>query len=103
MTKKYCTIDFLLLEDGDVWNMDTLANKLSPFKAVSFSRTNHLDFIRTQVKGNIAWVAYSNSADMVINGQKMNVQWLESAVLVKEGNEWKIQLLHSTPLNSSTN
>ena len=100
--KQYCTTDFLLLEDGEVWNLDTLANKLRPFRAMSFSRTNHLNFIRTQVKGTTAWVAYHNAADMVINGQKMNVQWLESAVLVKVGNEWRIQLLHSTPLNSNT-
>src|SRR5688500_940183 len=76
--KQHCTKDFLLLEDGEVWSLDTLANKLSPFRAVSFSRRNHLEFIRTEVKGATAWVAYNNAADMIINGQKMNVQWLES-------------------------
>ena len=103
MMKQYTTKDFLLLEDGAVWNMDTLTNKLSPLKTISFSRTNHLDFIQTEVKGTTAWVAYNNTADMTVNGQKRNVRWLESAVLLKEGKEWKVQLLHSTTLKPKSN
>jgi ketosteroid isomerase-like protein len=95
---QYITKDFLLLEDGAVWNMDTLIVKIGPLKTVSFSRTNHLNFIQTEVKGNTAWVAYNNAADMTVNGNKRSVQWVESAVLIKEGNEWKIQMLHSTPV-----
>ena len=98
MMEQYTTKDFILLEDGAVWNMDTLTNKLSPLKTMSFSRTNHLDFIQTEIKGSTAWVAYNNTADMSVSGQTMNVQWLESAVLVKEGKDWKIKMLHSTPL-----
>ncbi len=98
MVGRHSTEDFLLLEDGAVWNMDTLASRLNPLKAVSFSRTNRLDFIRTEVEGNSAWVAYNNAADMVVNGQKRNIQWLESAFLVKQGNDWKVRMLHSTVL-----
>jgi hypothetical protein len=101
--KQHTTKDFLLLEDGAVWNMDTLTSKLNPLKSGSFSRTNHLNFIHTEVKGNTAWVAYNNSAEMSVNGQKKNVQWLESAVLVKESKDWKVQLLHSTPLKPKNN
>ena len=103
MMKQYTTKGFLLLEDGAVWNLDTLTSKLNPLKTVSFSRTNHLNFIHTDVKGNTAWVAYHNAADVSVNGQKRNVEWLESAVLVKEGKEWKIQLLHSTRLKPRIN
>lgn len=98
LMQQYTTKNFLLLEDGAVWNMDTLTKKLSPLKTMSFSRTNHLNFIRTEVTGSTAWVAYYNTADMSVNGQKMNVQWLESALLVNEGNGWKIKMLHSTTL-----
>lgn len=98
MVGRHSTEDFLLLEDGAVWNMDTLASRLNPLKAVSFSRTNRLDFIRTEVEGNSAWVAYNNAADMVVNGQKRTIQWLESAFLVKQGNDWKVRMLHSTVL-----
>ncbi len=94
--KLYATKDFLLLEDGAVWNLDSLNNKINEMRAVTLTRVNHLNFIQTEVKGNIAWAAYHNKADMSINGQKMNIEWLESAVLVKEGTDWKIRLLHST-------
>lgn len=98
LIKRYSTKNFLLLEDGAIWNMDTLISKLNQLTAISFSRTNHLNFIQTEVKQNSAWVAYKNVADMKVDGQKMNVQWLESAFLVKEGRNWKIRLLHSTTL-----
>ncbi|MBJ6109589.1 nuclear transport factor 2 family protein [Hymenobacter sp. BT523] len=94
--KQYITTDFLLLEDGAVWNIDTLVNKIKPLKATGYTRVNHLNFFRTDVKGNTAWVAYDNAAEMSAGERKRSRQWLESAVLVKEGKDWKIQLLHST-------
>lgn len=96
LMKQYTTPDFLLLENGAVWTMDTLLAKVAPLKSTNFSRINHLDFIRTEVTGNTAWVAYHNRADMVVNGQPSTRQWLESASLVKQGNDWQISLLHST-------
>jgi hypothetical protein len=96
--KEFSTKDLMILESGVVWNLDTIAHKVDNLKAVSFSRTNHLDFIKTEIKGNTAWSVYNNSADMIINGLEVHAKWLESAVLVKEGKEWKIKLLHSTSL-----
>lgn len=90
------THDFLLLEEGEVWNMDTFTKELNKLKTISFSRTNHLDFIQTEINGSSAWVVYNNAADIAVNEQKMSIQWLESAVLMKEGSDWKIRLLHST-------
>ena len=99
MIKRHVTTDFVLLEDGAVWTTDTLINKLNPLKAARFSRINHLRFIQTDVKGNTAWVAYYNTADMTINETKRTANWLESAFLVKQGGIWKIRLLHSTVVN----
>ena len=96
LIKSQVTSDFLLLEDGAVWTVDTLINKISPLKSVRFKRVNHLTFIQTEIKGNTAWVAYRNIADMTINEQKSGREWLESAFLVKQGANWKIRVLHST-------
>ena len=103
LMKQQVTKDFLLLENGAVWNIDTLVGKLSPLKTLNFSRKNYIDIIRTDIKGNMAWVAYNNAADMSMGGQAMHVQWLESAVLVKDKKNWKIQLLHSTRLSPQPN
>ena|SRR5258706_10686666 len=96
--KEFSAKDLTILESGVVWNLDTIARKVDNLKGASFSRTNHLDFIQTEIKGNTAWAVYYNSADMVINGLEVHRQWLESAVLVKEDKLWKIKLLHSTTL-----
>ena len=98
--KEFSTKDLTILESGAVWNLDTLSHKVDELKAVNFSRTNHLDFVQTEIKGNIAWSVYHNTADMIINGLEVHRQWLESAVLVKEGKVWKIKLLHSTTLKT---
>ncbi len=63
---------------------------------MTFKRTNNLNFIKTEVKGNTAWVYYNNTAEMTINGKQRNANWLESAVLVKKDKDWKVKLLHST-------
>jgi hypothetical protein len=98
--KEFSAKDITILESGAVWNLDTLFRKVEQLKAVSFSRTNHLDFVQTEIKGTIAWSVYYNSADMIIDGVEVHRKWLESAVLAKEGKVWKVKLLHSTTLKT---
>jgi rhodanese-related sulfurtransferase len=97
--KAYTTADFMVLESGEVWNMDTLVNKISPLKNSGIQRLNKFEFIRTEQKGNIAWVSYHNTANFSLNDRKRSVHWLESAVLIKENGRWKIKLLHSTTVS----
>jgi hypothetical protein len=97
--KAYTTPDFLLLEDGALWNMDTLVSRIAPFKGQAFKRVNRFDFVRTEWKGDRAWTSYWNTADMLINNNPFTVSWLESAVLVKQQGRWRIQMLHSTRLH----
>ncbi len=92
----FCTADVKILENGVVWNVDTLRLKINQAKAKNIKRVNQLDFIQTEVQGNIAWTTYHNRADISMNGKSRTIQWLESAVLVKEEKMWKVKLLHST-------
>lgn len=94
--KAYATEDFILLEDGHLWNMDTLVNKISTRKNSGIKRVNKFQFIKTEQNENIAWVSYHNTADFSLNEKQQTVNWLESAVLKKEDRRWKIKLLHST-------
>lgn len=96
--KEFSTTDLTILESGVVWNLDTLARKIVQLKGASFSRTNHLDFLQTEIKASTAWAVYYNTADMTINGLEVHAKWLESAILVKESKAWKVKLLHSTTL-----
>jgi hypothetical protein len=100
--KEFSTKDLTILESGVVWNLDTLASKVDQLKSASFSRTNHLDFIQTEIKANTGWAIYYNTADMIINGLEVHAKWLESVVLVKESKVWKVKLLHSTTLKKKS-
>jgi ketosteroid isomerase-like protein len=90
------TVDFLLLEQGMIWNLDTLQNKLAKPKPAGYSRKNRFEFFETRITGKRAWVGYHNYADFETAAGKRKIHWLESAVLVKEKNSWKLEMMHST-------
>ena len=90
------TLDFLLLEQGMIWNLDTLQNKLAKPKPAGYSRKNRFEFFETRLTGKRAWVGYHNYADFETAAGKRTIHWLESAVLVKEKKSWKLEMMHST-------
>ena len=96
--KEYTTMDFILLEHGEIWNMDTLIHKISAGRNANIKRVNKFEFIKTEQKRKVAWVSYHNTAEISFNERQRTVRWLESAVLRKEKGRWKIKLLHSTRL-----
>ncbi|MFC3414647.1 DUF4440 domain-containing protein [Algoriphagus hitonicola] len=95
----YYTEDFLLLEQGEVWdNKMILAyfdrTKQNPSPSI---RTNRFDFIETKVTGNTAWIAYHNYATFSQNGEEtQQLYWLESATAIKTKKGWRLDMLHST-------
>lgn len=92
------TSDIMILEHGEVWTMDTIRQKMTFFKSLNPTRVNSIKFLKTEITGNTAWVVYDNRAVITLNDQKYEYIWLESAVLVRSGNDWKIKMLHSTRL-----
>ena len=92
------TEDFQLLEHGEDWTMQELIDAVQP-KGKPYVRKNFFYQIRAYQKGDIAWVSYWNKAEITRDGGLRTVVWLESAVVVKEDEHWKIQLLHSTRLD----
>jgi len=98
--RSYCQADFTLLENGEIWSLDTLEAKLKPNFGKGMRRINTINFSRIQVKGATAWVAYSNQADIAMRDRKVTINWLESAVLEKSKGRWKLNMLHSTKLPS---
>lgn len=100
---KYYTKDFVLLENGEVWNNDSIANYLD--KAVlrkpSPTRINTIEIIEIKVSNKVAWVAYHNYATFSIDNKIIrNAHWLESATAILTENGWKLEMLHSTPIKN---
>lgn len=101
--EQYYTDDFLLLEHGEIWTNDTIAAYL--LKAAKREnrpkRINRFDFIKVEVTGDRAWVAYHNYADFFDGENQVGeMYWLESAELIRTDEGWKAKMLHSTRVKS---
>ena len=92
------TRDFTILEHGVIWNIDTLGAFAAKPLPAGFKRINTFDFFQADVRKDMAFVSYRNKAEISTPGQLRTVQWLESAVFIKEGKSWKLKMLHSTRL-----
>jgi ketosteroid isomerase-like protein len=95
----FYTEDFILLEDGEVWDTKILLDyftkgKQNPNPTV---RVNRFEFIKTTVSGDRGWVAYHNYATISREGEVVReVEWLESATAVRTASGWRLDMLHST-------
>ena len=97
----YHTDDFILLEQGLVWNNDSIARYLleeqKRREEVQYQRLNRFDYVRSVQRQNTIWVAYKNYGTWVKGSDTLGTaQWLESAIAIRENDQWKIQQLHST-------
>ena len=63
---------------------------------MDFKRINSFDFINTTVADNTAWVTYNLHSEITRNGKQATVQWMETVIVIKEKQKWKIKVLHST-------
>ena len=89
---------FILLENGEIWTIDTLANKISRPKPEGYLRRNSFDFLETKIDKNRAWIYYKNKAEITSKTRNATIKWLESAILRKEKGRWRMELMHSTPM-----
>ncbi|GAA4268640.1 nuclear transport factor 2 family protein [Hyunsoonleella aestuarii] len=94
----YHTDDFILLEHGEVWNNDTIANwcKRAKLRDKGVKRINNFEFFKSKKEGNRIWMAYNNYATIKSDTLENNFQWLESIVAIKKDSVWKLELMHST-------
>lgn len=110
---KFYTEDFLLMEDGTVWNNDSVRYAVNNIKERfespennknKFERINRFEFFKSYSEGNSGWIAYHNYADIQMNGVSIaKIHWIETATFIKENNGWRIQMLHSTTFKDNKN
>ncbi|MEJ8817259.1 YybH family protein [Lacibacter sp. H407] len=100
--KAMSTSDITLYEYGGVWTIDTLILKAITLNtAKEFARTNTFEFIHTTVDNKMALVNYRLQSVIMRDGKQATLQWLETVVLIKERNQWKVKHLHSTLIKRS--
>lgn len=94
--RQLATDDYLLLEHGEIM---TLEQDVASFKspaAAKKTRTDAFEFHAVRIDGASAYAIYTLRSDIRAEGVVTHRTWLESAVLRRSGDAWKICLLHST-------
>jgi ketosteroid isomerase-like protein len=97
------TEDYLILENGELLDAEgDIA--LMPEPDSSYERTDTFDFRYVKIEGDIAYTVYFLKAEIKdkTNGT-INKEWLESTILRRSGDGWKIALLHSTRITKPQN
>lgn len=93
--KNATTDDFIIYEDGKVWNNDSLISlmKLYPNSKVDYS----FDNFKINIDYSVGNMYYFNHGNFVLNDTiKMEFSWIESATFIKTDNGWKMNFMHST-------
>ncbi|MBI1781700.1 MAG: nuclear transport factor 2 family protein [Sphingobacteriales bacterium] len=97
--KIFVTNNVRLYEYGQVWTIDTLIRKIVQARSIpDFKRTNSFEFVNTSIHQKTAWVTYYLQSIITRNGKEETVNWMETVILLKEKDQWKINVLHSTRL-----
>ena len=92
------TADFLLLEHGEIWDNQTIADWCvrAQQRDQGVTRINSFELIDAKLNEDKLWMAYHNNAVLKTDSLTRNLQWLESVVAVKDNGKWKLELMHST-------
>ncbi len=96
----YYTDDFILIENGEIWNTDSVRNYLEKarLRIPKPTRENKFDFFKMEIMEDVAWVSYHNYATFTTqNSAPRVIHWLETIIAVRTELGWRIKLLHNSP------
>jgi len=96
--KSNCIKDYLLVEKGDVWDMEKESEWYKNDASKVYNRKDYFTFRLVNISGNTAYAIYHLQSDFTENGNSTTKYWNESAVFKKINDQWKIALIHSTPI-----
>jgi ketosteroid isomerase-like protein len=93
------TEDYLLLENGELM---TAAQDIAlmPRPEDEYKRSDVFDFRSVTIEGTVAYAVYFLRSEMSDRKQGARKrEWLESIVLRRSGDRWRVALLHSTRIS----
>lgn len=88
--------DFYAFEAGGRITGDALIDLIKKAHAAGKVYVWTVNEPEVHIDGSTAWVTYINRGSIKDASETKNVSWLESAVLRKEKDNWRIQFFHST-------
>ena len=96
--KSFCTEDYLLIENGEIWNMEREAIDYKKKAQRIVLRNDYFDFKYVKVENNTAYAVYGLRSEITESGKLTTRHWNESTIFRKVDGSWKIALIHSTPI-----
>jgi ketosteroid isomerase-like protein len=96
--RSLCTPDYLILDNGEISNLDQDIAYLGAHPEAWRGRTDHFDFRKVIVRGDEAYVVYFLNSEIRHGKLVEHRHYLESAVLRRSAHGWRVFLLHSTKL-----
>lgn len=94
-----CTPDYLLIENGEIWN---LASEIKNYKSHAndvFDRKNYFDIKTVKIFGDVAYDVHTLKSVITKDNISRTKVWDESVTFRKINGTWKIALIHSTPIS----
>lgn len=95
----YHTEDFIILENGAVWDNDRIkAYMRKKYTEVDRpTRTNRMEYISIDKYGPSMQIAYHNYAEFTREDSLIGkAKWLESALAIPTEKGWRLKMMHST-------
>ena len=95
----YHTDDFLILEQGEIWNNDRIKAFMRQqlARTDSTKRTNRMEYISIDRYGESMQIAYYNFAEFTRADTLVSkARWLESALAISTKDGWRLKMMHST-------
>lgn len=90
------TEDYLLLENGEIFDAEGDIASM-PRRDDEYKRTDVFDFRSVKIQREFAYAVYFLKSDIDDKKKgKRYVEFLESAILRRNGKSWRVALLHST-------
>lgn len=88
--------EFVIYENGSIWNLERLSTELENFKNVEVKYT--LGNVHSIVDENVAHLQFKNIGQFVYPDTTIVLDFIESATFVKEEENWYLRFYHSTHL-----
>jgi len=92
------TENYLLIEKGEVLNLKMESDYYKTNAQRIIDRKNYFDFKYVRINGNNAYAVYNLKSEILEKGILKTYTWIESVILKKVNRKWKIELIHSTPI-----
>ena len=95
------TESYLLIENGEVLNLKMESDYYKSNAHRIIDRKDIFKFKHVRINGNYAYAVYNLKSDILENDKLKTRNWIESVIVRKINGKWKIELIHSTPLDKN--